>query len=279
MRRGATMRSGLLPIQLFRLLCGLLEERTGVDYNASVMETFSAKVYARLAVVGFDTPLDYYYFLRYDAAATDEFDALVDDLVVNESYFFREVDQLMSLRDDVILPLIERGERPRVWCAAASTGEEPLSIAMLLADAGVLSQVDIVASDISRKALARAQSGEYNIFSLRACPLDMQQRYIDVTAGRIVVAPEIRAKVEWHRLNLLDASAIAALGTFDGILCRNVLIYFNDATIRRVVGTLSGALRTGGRLFVGATESLFRFGILLRAEEKNGAFSYLRAHE
>jgi chemotaxis protein methyltransferase CheR len=273
------MNDALLPMHLFRLLGGLLEERTGIDYSVSALETFSAKVCARLAVAGFESPLDYYYYLRYDAASSDEFDALVDELVVNESYFFREADQLTSLRDDVILPLVERGERPRVWCAAASTGEEPLSLAMLLADAGVLSQVDIIASDISAKALTRARRGEHNLSSLRACPPAMQERYIDVTDGRIVVAPEIRAKIEWHRHNLLDASAFAKLGSFDGILCRNVLIYFNDATIRRVVGTLSGALRRGGRLFVGATESLFRFGMLLRAEEKSGAFSYLRVDE
>ena len=273
------MNSGLLSIHIFRLLSGLLEERTGVAYGVSGIETFSAKVCARAAVAGFDTPLDYYYYLRYDAASTDEFDALVDELVVNESYFFRELDQLKSLRDDVILPLVERGERPRVWCAAASTGEEPLSIAMLLAEAGLLSHVDIVASDISAKALARAKSGDHNFLSLRACPPAMQERYIEVTAGRVVVAPEICAKIEWHRHNLLDASAVTTLGSFDGILCRNVLIYFNDATIRRVVGTLSGALRKGGRLFVGATESLFRFGLLLRAEEKSGTFSYLRADE
>ena len=273
------MNSALLPPQIFMLLSGLVEERTGVDYSVTAIETFSAKICARLAVAGFETALDYYYYLRYDAAAASEFDALVDELVVNETYFFREADQLNSLRDDVILPLLERGERPRVWCAAASTGEEPLSVAMLLADAGVLSQVDIVASDISHKALARAKSGTHTLSSLRACPREIQERYIAVNEGRIVVAPEIRAKIEWHRHNLLDASASATLGTFDGILCRNVLIYFNDSTIRRVVGTLSGALRTGGRLFVGATESLFRFGMLLRSEEKNGAFSYLRADE
>jgi chemotaxis protein methyltransferase CheR len=273
------MKDALLSIQLFTLLGGLLEERTGVAYGVSAIETFSAKVGGRLAASGFESALDYYYYLRYDAASVNEFDALVDELVVNESYFFREPDQLMSLRDDVILPLVERGERPRVWCAAASAGEEPLSVAMLLAEAGVLSHVDIFASDISTRALARAKSGDHPLSALRACPPALQERYIGLVGGRVVVAPEIRAKIEWRRHNLLDASAATTFGTFDGILCRNVFIYFGDDTVRRVVGTLSGALRASGRLFVGATESLFRFGMLLRSEEKNGAFSYLRMDE
>jgi chemotaxis protein methyltransferase CheR len=273
------MTGPLLPLQLFRLLSSLLAERTGIEYSVSAIETFSAKVGGRLAAAGFESPIDYYYYLRYDVASAAEFDTLVDELVNNESYFFREPDQLVSLRDDVILPLVERGQRPRVWCAAASTGEEPLSVAMLLAEAGVLSQVEIVASDISGKALARAKNGDHALSALRACPPAIQERYIEVSGGRVTVAREIRDTIEWRRHNLLDASAASALGTFDAILCRNVFIYFGDDTVRRVVGTLSGALRAGGRLFVGATESLFRFGTLLRSEERNGAFSYLRVDE
>ncbi len=102
------------------------------------LETFSARVFERLAETGFESPLDYYYFLRYDAGSADELATLVDDLVVNETYFFRECAQLFALRDEVILPLVDKGERPRIWCAAASSGEEPLSVAMLLAEAGML---------------------------------------------------------------------------------------------------------------------------------------------
>lgn len=267
-----------LPLtdSLFSLLSSLVEERTGVHYGARSRDDFSAKVCGRLVEAGFPSPLDYYYFLRYDPAAAEELAALVDELVVNETYFFREADQLRSLCDDVLRPLVQEGQRPRVWCAASSTGEEPLSLAMLLADAGVLPYVEIVASDISRKALARAKRGEHPPSALRATPVDVRERWMKVRDGNAVVAPQIRERIDWRRLNLLDAPAVAALGTFDAILCRNVLIYFRDETIRRVVGTLTGALRVGGRLFVGASESLLRFGTSLRCEEKNGAFSYHR---
>ena len=261
---------------LFKLLSGFVEEKTGVHYAESGLDHFSAKVWARLIGAGFASPLDYYYYLRYDAASAGEFDALVDELVVNETYFFREPDQLRSLCDDVVLPLVREGQRPRVWCAAASTGEEPLSVAMLLAEAGLLEKVEIVATDISLKALACARRGEHGPTALRVAPKNLQERWMRVHDGRVTVAAQICERIDWRRLNLLDEGAVASLGTFDAILCRNVLIYFRDETIRRVVGTLSGALSVGGRLFVGASESLIRFGTSLHCQERNGAFSYFR---
>jgi chemotaxis protein methyltransferase CheR len=270
------MNELLLTSALFRLLGALVEERTGVHYTDDKRELFSARIWERLADTGFASPLDYYYFLRYDAASKAEFEELVNALVVNETYFFREVDQLRALRDEVLRPLVERGLRPRVWCAASSTGEEALSVAMLLAEVGLLAEVDIVASDISTKALARARSGAHLPSSLRATPPELQARFLSVKDGHIEVAREIRERIEWHHVNLLDAEGVAALGTFDGILCRNVLIYFRDGTIQQLVRTLSNALREGGRLFVGASESLLRFGTVLRCEERRGAFSYAR---
>ena len=262
------------PIGLLR---DLVEERAGVHFGDHDLEIFSEKILRRLLDAGFATPLDYYYFLRYDADATGEFAALVDDLVVNETYFFRELDQLRSLRDDVLRPLVDSGQRPRIWCAAASTGEEPLTIAMLLADAGMLSEVEIVASDISQKALGRARSGDHGDLALRALPGGLPGRWMDVRDGRATISDEIREKIDWRHLNLLDESAVAGLGLFNAILCRNVLIYFRDDTVRRVVHSLSQALAGGGRLFVGTSESLIRFGTLLHCEERNGAFSYFKS--
>ena len=112
--------------------------------------------------------------------------------------------------------------------------------------------------------------------AFRALPDGMRERWMAVEDGRITLSAAIREKIEWRRVNLLDEVAAGELGTFDAILCRNVFIYFGDDTIRRIVGTLSGALRAGGRLFVGASESLLRLGTLLRCEERNGAFSYFR---
>ena len=175
-------------------------------------------------------------------------------------------------------PAIRAGKRPRVWCAAASTGEEPLTLAMMLASRGLGGTVDILASDISQRVLNVAQAGVYGRRSLRHLHPDVKDRYIDVDPTSVRVRPELRAAVTWRRVNLVQPEETQALGKFDVILCRNVLLYFNDLTTRKVVATLCASLRTDGVLLVGAAESLLRFGTGLVFEERGGTFFYARAN-
>jgi chemotaxis protein methyltransferase CheR len=145
---------------------------------------------------------------------------------------------------------------------------------MMLHERGVLNGVSLLATDISQRALERAQRGEHNLRSLRALPSGIEGRYLNVVEGRPQVRADLLAAVDWRRVNLVDAQAVAALGVFDAILCRNVLIYFKDETARRVVDLLSQALVPGGHLLVGTSESLLRFGTALVCEERRGAFFY-----
>ncbi len=268
------MREPTLSSALFAILSSLVEERTGIHHGPQDLEIFSSKLVARAIEAGFESPLDYYYFLRYDDPGGREFDALVDSLVVNETYFFREEKPLVILCEDAIRPAVAAGRRPRIWCAACSTGEEPLTLAMLLEERSLLDRVEIVASDISLRALARASGGVYGARSLRVIADASRQRWMEKADGGVTVKQELRDAVTWRRLNLADASAVAALGKFDVIVCRNVLIYFAEATVRRVIGSMSAALEDGGRLLVGVSESLLRFGTLLACEERGGAFYY-----
>jgi chemotaxis protein methyltransferase CheR len=269
----------ILTDPLLSIWSALIEECTGIHYGLSDRELLQSKLESRAADAGFESLLDYYYFLRYDVASAAELDALVDALVVNETYFFREADQLRALCDTVLAPMVARGQRPRVWCAACATGEEPLTLAMMLADRGILSEVSILASDIGLRVMARIKEGTYSGRSLRALPDGVVGKWLEVADGRAKVAPAILESIEWRRVNLTDASAIAALGTFDAILCRNVLIYFSDETVRRVVAALSNALQDSAPLLVGASESLLRFGTLLKCEERAGAFFYMKARD
>jgi chemotaxis protein methyltransferase CheR len=273
--RDPTPSPGLSP-SLFAILSGLVEERTGMHYEPHDSEIFSGKVVTRALEAGFESPLDYYYYLRYDDPDRREFDALTDTLVVNETYFFREASPLRVLCADVLGAAVAAGKRPRVWCAACSTGEEPLTLAMLLAESGLLAHVEIVASDISPRALARAKEGVYGPRSLRATADEARARWFEGPAEKCAVRREIHGAVGWRRVNLMDAAAVEALGWFDVVLCRNVLIYFSEATMRRVTETMANALEDGGRLVVGACESLLRFGTLLACEERGGCFFYRR---
>ncbi|WP_164019914.1 CheR family methyltransferase [Pyxidicoccus trucidator] len=263
--------------QVFAILAALIEQRAGLHYGPEDRDLLADKVAARALDAGFDSLLDYYYFLRYDPAGPEALDSLVDSLLVHETYFFREPLPVSVLVTDVLVPAVRAGRRPRVWCAACSTGEEPLTLAMMLADQGILADVELVASDLSPRALERARTGEHNLRSLRALPPGVEGRWMEVREGRPHVKPELVAAVDWRRVNLVDAAAVAALGAFDAILCRNVLIYFRDDTARRVVELLTRALVPGGQLLVGTSESLMRFGTALSCEERRGAFFYTKA--
>jgi chemotaxis protein methyltransferase CheR len=276
-----------LSPQLFAILSALVEERLGLHYGHEDVRVFSDKLLGAMTDAGFDSPLDYYYSLRYDDPSGAETDALADALVVNETYFFRELDALRVAIPHVIAPAIAKRGRARIWSAGCATGEEPITIAILLQDAGLLQRTDIVASDISGRALSRARNGIYGQRSLRAigaeAPADVRalaDRWIvrneasDAPVAR--VARPIVDAIDYRRLNLLDPDAVAMLGTFDLILCRNVLIYFKDDTVQRVVSSLCRALVPDGRIVVGASESLLRFGTLLHCEERGGAFFYAK---
>lgn len=266
-----------LPLrpQVFAILSALIEERSGLHYELADADIIADKISTRALEAGFDSLLDYYYYLRYDDASQAELDALLDALVVNETYLFRELDTLKRMVSDFVEPLVHSGARPRIWCAACSTGEEPLTIAMLLADRGLLNRVELIASDISTRALARAQTGELGPRSLRQLPPDgLDTRWIERTPTGCRVKSELRDAILWRRLNLMDESAISAMGLVDVIVCRNVLIYFSDETAKRVLQSLTKALRPGGALFVGVSESLLRFGTSLECEERGGVFLY-----
>lgn len=263
---------------LFAILSALVEERSGLHHGPAEQEVFLQKVGTRAEEAGFDSLLDYYYFLKYDTGASGELERLIDSLVVNETYFFRELATLRVLVDHFVAPLVRAGQRPRIWSAACATGEEPLTLAMLLAEARMLDDVEILASDISERALARARSGRFGRRSLREAPdARLAARWIREEGDALVVPARLRDAITWKRLNLCDPASLATVAPVDFILCRNVLIYFSDETTVRIIGALHDVLKPRGVLFVGVAESLLRFGTSLTCEEAHEVFLYRKA--
>jgi len=260
--------------QVFSILSALVAERSGLHFDLPHVAAFSEKVGARANELGFDSLLDYYYFMRYDAAGPQELDLLIESLVVNETYLFRELPPLETMVRELVLPRVQAGHRPRIWSAACSTGEEPHTVAMLLASHGILDAVELVASDISNTVLARARTGRFTRRALRQELPPFALPWVTIGEREITVDHRFTEAIHWRRLNLLEHDAVAAMGSFDIILCRNVLIYFNDDNVRRVVTALAGQLVSGGALFVGIAESLLRYAIPLSCEEQNGIFLY-----
>jgi chemotaxis protein methyltransferase CheR len=271
-----------LPLspQVFAITARLIEERSGLHYDVANLDLLADKLSDRAAELGLESLLDYYYLLRYDDPDHEETARLVESLVVHETYFFREMDPLRVLVDHIVPELLRTRPQVRIWSAACATGEEPYTLGILLSDAGLLDRVELVASDISDKALAKARAGLYGGRSLRALSQHGPGGHlVEETPGIVRVRDDLRRRVAWKRVNLLEGDAVVTMGSFDVILCRNVLIYFADDTVTQVARSLAGALRRDGWLLVGTSESLMRFGTLFTCQERGGAFFYRRAVE
>lgn len=263
---------------LGQLFSNLLEEAAGLHYGAPDREIFDHKLLAHAEDAGFESLLDYYYRLRYDDPTGSALRSLIEALVVHETYFFRELAPVVELIDGYLTDVVRRRGRARIWSAACSTGEEPLTLAMLLDQRGLLGSVEILATDVSQRALARATSGRYGRRSLRdGYPADVAHRYLDVGDLGVSIAPRMIEAVKFSQLNLVDDHAVAAVGLVDAVLCRNVLFYFRDELALGVVERLGRLLADDGVLLVGVAESLLRFGTALRCEERRGCFFYRKA--
>jgi len=187
-------------------------------------------------------------------------DQVVEAMTTNESLFFRDTQPFEALVS-LMLPKLcaaRKSRAIRIWCAAASTGQEPYSIAILLEEnASRLggASIEILATDLSRAALQRARLGEYTAFEVgRGMPKEYLERYFRRTArNHYVIAPRIRQRVKFEARNLLEP--FDRLGQFDIVFCRNVLIYFDRATKRDVLERLAAVMAPDAYLVLGGPET------------------------
>lgn len=197
-----------------------------------------------------------YFDLLMSGESAAELQNAVDLLTTNETYFFREPKHFERLRAEA--EAAPRGAPFRVWSAAGSTGEEAYSIAMVLEDSRSGQPWEVVSSDISARVLARARAGHYPAERLQNFPLGFLRRFClkghGPQDGTLLVDRPLRERVRFMQVNLNEP--LPQLGTFDVIFLRNVLIYFNRETKRRVVARVLEKLRPGGLLCVGHSESL-----------------------
>jgi len=234
-------------------LAGAIRERCGIDYRSSLY-SLAVKAGSRAHELG----LSFADYLGHLDQHPAEWDALIEAITVNETYFFREESQLEELVRHVLPGMADRDEI-RIWSAACSTGEEPYSLAMTVLESGIvpLDKVRIYATDINRKVLRIAEQGFYPAQSMcfRRTPERIKAQYFDPAPGGYRIKERIRERVRFMRWNLLrDAAGV--LPVMDVIFCRNVLIYFDEASVRTVAMNLNGRLAEGGYLFLGHAETI-----------------------
>jgi chemotaxis protein methyltransferase CheR len=272
-----------IPERTLHLLRDLVQSHTGMFYDEHRLDYLTDRLSPLAVERGFDSLLDYYYLLKYDSNADQEWARAIDALSVQETYFWREFDQLRALADVIMPRLVALGRsRVRIWSLPCATGEEPLSIAMALVEGGWFSQlgIEIHAADASEAALTRARAGHYGERAFRQLPSPMRERYFDRPAGAqdSVVKPALHNRVSsWSRINVVRSDELAAVRGADVVFCRNLFIYFDQATIRRVVAELGGLMGSPGFLCVGAAESLLRLNTQFELRELGGAYVYVKS--
>lgn len=269
-----------LPPGVFTILRDLIHERTGLYYDLSQSDLLADKLSPRVIALGFRSFLDYYYLLKYDTVADDEWQSVINALSVQETFFWREADQIRALVDVLIPQYVAAhpGLPVRIWSAACATGEEPLTIALALHEAGWFTRasISIMGSDASPAAIEKARRGIYRERSFRSLAPDLRERYFKQTGGGWQIAPEIHARVSWKIANVTVEADIQHLSTAPFIFCRNAFIYFSEHTIRKTVCLFWKHQPPTGYLCVGASESLLRLATDYQLCEIGGAFMYVK---
>jgi chemotaxis protein methyltransferase CheR len=245
-----------------RRLCDFIYRRTGMSYGETKRYYIERRVADRMEQSGTRSFPAYMNLLRIDGA---EAERLINSFTVNETYFYREEHQLRCLSNALLPEIVaERGpgDLVRLWSAPCATGEEPYSLAIWLLENWPLVDaynIEIVGSDIDTDALAAAAQGNYGDRSLARLPAQLVSRYFEPDRdGYRQIIKDLRESVKFTPVNLVDAASMAAQGVFDIIFCRNVLIYFDDASRADAAKNLYRSLAPGGFLCLGHTESMSR---------------------
>jgi chemotaxis protein methyltransferase CheR len=239
---------------------GLIYQVTGIHLAPSKGDMLAVRLGRRLRALGLDSFADYYTRVTSDPSGAER-EQFINAVTTNKTHFFREPHHFELLRDQVI-PRVRAATSPgarrlRIWSAAASTGEEAYSAAMVAhhALAGDGCAIEIVGSDIDTDVLAHARAGIYAEEQVAETPDHLRQRYLVRDGARWRVADELRALVQFTRVNLIH-DAIPYQGAFDAVFLRNVLIYFDPETRSRLIHRIRPYFAERGYLFLGHAESL-----------------------
>jgi chemotaxis protein methyltransferase CheR len=244
----------------FDYLRKMLRERSGLVLAAEKQYLAESRLLPLARRNGMATLTELIAQLRLRPSSQLAIDT-VAAMTTNETFFFRDKVPFESFRTHIMPALIAaraREKRIRIWCAAASTGQEPYSLAMTLNDMGPAlagMRVEILATDLSGDVLERAKAGIYSQFEVqRGLPIQSLLKYFTQSGDSWQIAPEIRAMVQFRPLNLLND--FTPLGSFDAVFCRNVLIYFDQETKIGVFNRIARQIPDDGYLVLGAAETV-----------------------
>ena len=239
------------------------------------------RIEKRALVNGIEDPDDYYMLVKYTDNVSELY-KLINELTINETYFFRDFPQLRNFAED-ILPVFEKEnylkKKIKIWSAACSTGEEAYTLAIILLE--MLDnpndwEIQILATDINSDVIQKAKIGLYDKRAVRDVPLVYLDKYFTKQSDKYLICHDVKKHVIYREINLMDETAMNSINGCDFIFCRNCLIYFDDESRRSVVSKFYNSLKPGGYLFLGPSESVGRISSAYKASRMGDTIVYSR---
>jgi len=271
-----------LRVEDFIRLRNYIHERAGIFLETKKIYFLKKRLEKRMAILGLDSPQKYLRYLKFKDLDGKEFQALIELITVNETYFFRGFDQLVAFAEHCLPEVCEikreNGDNKlKIWSAGCSTGEEAYTLAIILME--MLEDfyswdIEILASDIDTKALERAKLGIYPKRSVKNVPLEYLQKYFSEIDGTFKINPMLKRIVKFKHINLVDEKTMRRIQNMDFIFCRNVLIYFDDKARREVVSYFYDSLNPSGFIFLGHSESLQNISTAFDLKRKGNHIVY-----
>jgi chemotaxis protein methyltransferase CheR len=279
----------IIPLEeeVFRLIRDFVRDYCGIYFDDDSRYLLEKRLSRRVRSLHFSNFREYYRYLLYHKNREEELTSIIDIITVNETYFFREQNQLKTFSEEILPELKDINKdkkRLRVWSAGCSTGEEPYTIGILILEKGYFNNwnIEIFGSDINQRVLQAARSGIYRKNSFRATEPYFLRKYFREEDNISRISDNVKKYVNFSHLNLLDPFKVKLVGTVDVIFCRNVLIYFDYPSRKKVIDMFYERLADGGYLLLGHAESLinistafslrhFKYDMVYQKPVKKGA--------
>ncbi|MBM4145739.1 MAG: protein-glutamate O-methyltransferase CheR [Nitrospira sp.] len=279
----------IIPLEeeVFRLIRDFVRDYCGIYFDDDSRYLLEKRLSRRVRTLHFSNFREYYRYLLYHKNREEELASIIDIITINETYFFREQNQLKTFSEEILPELKDINKdkkRLRVWSAGCSTGEEPYTIAILVLEKGYFHNwnIEIFGSDINQRVLQAARSGIYRKNSFRATEPYFLRKYFREEDNISRISDNVKQYVNFSHLNLLDPFKVKLVGTVDVVFCRNVLIYFDYPSRKKVIEMFYERLADGGYLLLGHAESLinistafslrhFKYDMVYQKPAKKGA--------
>jgi chemotaxis protein methyltransferase CheR len=241
----------------------IIYDRAGIHFPDAKKYVLESRLGTRLQELEIEDYEQYIAFLTMGPYQTEEFQEMFNRITINETSFFRNEPQLDVFERQILPELLElrkTSKRLRFWSAACSSGEEPYTLAIIVARALGLRlpdwRIEILGTDISEKVLDQAGEGSYSDYAMRTTPAVVKQKFFKQDGANYLINDQIKSLVNFQLHNLKDRAAARRFGQFDVIFCRNVMIYFDDAMKDQLMGSFCDQLLDDGTMFIGHSETI-----------------------